>query len=71
MKNSNVLIGFLLLFLSLLNTSCRKEESVFEGATPQDRLVVGSNAYTLLTRTALHDGSYDNIIDQASSRCCC
>ena len=66
MKNSNVLIGFLLLFLSLLNTSCRKEESVFEGATPQDRLVVGSNAYTLLTRTALHDGSSDNIIDQAS-----
>ena len=66
MKNRNGFLFFLLLVLILLNTSCRKEESVFEGTTPEDRLLAGSNVSNLLIRTTMNDGSKDNILDNAS-----
>ncbi|MBU2995774.1 hypothetical protein KO500_04985 [Cellulophaga baltica] len=70
MKNINALINILLLtiilFIILLMCSCRSEESIYEGTTPEDRLVVGSNVSNLLLQIAMNDGSKDNIIDGAS-----
>tara|TARA_R110000868_G_scaffold68720_5_gene203266 strand:+ start:4862 stop:5932 length:1071 start_codon:yes stop_codon:yes gene_type:complete len=66
MKNSNEFVSFLLLLLIMFNTSCRQEESQFEGTPPEERLQLGSNVANLLVRTTMNDGSSDNIIDNAS-----
>lgn len=50
----------------MLNSSCRQEESHYEGTTPADRLQAFSNTAELLSRIAMNDGSNDNIIDNAS-----
>ena len=66
MKSKNGFFSFLLLVLTMLNSSCRKEESHYEGTTPADRLQFDSNTARLLSRIAMNDGSNDNIIDNAS-----
>ena len=66
MIRTNGFLGFLLLSVLMLSYSCRKEESIFVGEIPEDRLVVNSNVANLLTRVASKDGSDDNIIDGAS-----
>ena len=66
MIRTNGFLGFLLLGLLMLSSSCRKEESVFVGDIPEERLVVGSNVVNLLARVATKDGSDDDIIDGAS-----
>ena len=57
----------LMLFLiSFVFTSCRKEESEFID-TPDDKtLISNSNIALLMQRTALNDGSKDNIVDKAN-----
>ncbi len=63
----NVLKFFTLLMVaSLLTISCRQEESVLiEG--PQDEVLKANSAVAnLLQRTAMRDGSDDNIVDNAS-----
>ncbi|MEO2052118.1 MAG: hypothetical protein ABGX00_10135 [Allomuricauda sp.] len=50
----------------LLNTSCRKEEFDFQGASPEQALEANSAVANLLLRTTMNDGSVDNIIDNAS-----
>ncbi len=66
MKNTVKILNIVLLVLSMLITSCRKEESEFIGNAPEQSLGAGSNAANLLFRTSLKDGSADNILDQAS-----
>ncbi|NJB71349.1 hypothetical protein GGR42_001811 [Saonia flava] len=66
MKKFNGLLSFLLLALTILNSSCRKEEFQSEGSTLEDTLQMGSTVANLLLRTAMNDGSGDNIIDGAS-----
>lgn len=66
MIRTNGFLGFLVFSLILLSSSCRKEESVTVGNTPDERLVGGSNVANLLVRLATNDGSDDNIIDGAS-----
>ena len=56
----------LILVASVMVTSCRTEESEFIQA-PQDQVLqANSSVASLLRRTAMNDGSYDNIIDQAN-----
>jgi hypothetical protein len=55
-----------LLALAILATSCRKEEVVFEQAPEEETLVAGSVVANLMQRTAMNDGSNDNIIDNAN-----
>mgnify|MGYP001557430097 FL=1 len=66
MKKSIKPISVLFLGLVLLFVSCREEEFEFiEG--PQDEVLqANSRVATLLQRTSTKDGSYDNIIDNAS-----
>jgi hypothetical protein len=52
--------------LALLTTSCRKEESEFIEAQPEQSLEASSNVASLLKRTAMNDGSNDNIVDNSS-----
>ena len=66
MIRTNGFIRFLLLSLLVLSTSCRKEESLFIGDVPEERLLASSNVVSLLTQVATKDGSDDNIIDGAS-----
>ena len=54
-----------LVFLLVLS-GCRKEEYRFEQTPNQEPLVKTSVVANLMQRTALKDGSHDNIIDQAS-----
>ncbi len=56
----------LLLAAFLVNTSCRKEEFDFQGAPPDQALEANTTVANLLLRTTMHDGSMDNIIDNAS-----
>ncbi|NNC62250.1 MAG: hypothetical protein HKO11_07920 [Eudoraea sp.] len=55
-----------LMFVPLLLTSCREEESVLiEG--PQDEVLKANSVVAnLMQRTAMNDGSDDNIVDQAN-----
>lgn len=62
---SRILVAFVLV-LSLLQTSCRKEEFEFVGTPPEDGLSSNSTVANLLIRTTLKDGSIDNIVDGAS-----
>ncbi|NHF60520.1 hypothetical protein FK220_014285 [Flavobacteriaceae bacterium TP-CH-4] len=66
MKNGVQLIGLLLLVLSLINLSCKKEEFEFIGTPPEQALPPDSNVANLLQRISLKDGSDDNIIDGAN-----
>ena len=59
------LLVFILSML-LLNTSCRKEEIEFVQAPPEDTLTPNSQVADLMQRTAMNDGSVDNIIDYAN-----
>ncbi len=66
MKNTAKILSLIVLSLSMLTTSCRKEESEFIGTAPELSLQSDSNAANLLFRTSLKDGSADNILDKAS-----
>ncbi len=66
MKNIAKLLSVLVLALSLLNVSCREEESEFIGTAPEQSLQADSNVANLLFKISLKDGSDDNILDQAS-----
>ena len=54
------------LSMTLVTTSCRKEESEFIEAQPEQALEANSNVASLLKRTAMNDGSDDNIVDNSS-----
>lgn len=54
------------LFALILNTSCRTEEIDFVQAPPEDTLTPNSQVANLMQRTAMNDGSIDNIIDYAN-----
>jgi hypothetical protein len=56
----------LLLVLSLIFTSCRKEETQFEQVPEDEVLDTNSNISDLILRTATNDGSLDNIVDKAN-----
>jgi len=58
-------ISFIFLFL-LVFMSCRKEEFRFEEAPEEASLIKTSMVANLIQRTALNDGSGDNIIDLAN-----
>lgn len=66
MKNAMKHLSLFLLGISLLNISCRQEESEFIEAPQEETLKANSNVASLLSRTAMNDGSPDNIIDNAS-----
>jgi len=55
-----------LLFISLLLSSCAKEEVINITETNEPSLKAGSNLATLIQKTSLNDGSSDNIIDNAN-----
>jgi hypothetical protein len=61
----NLFIVFVLGVL-IFNTSCRKEEMEIIQAPPEDTLTPGSVVASLMQRTAMNDGSGDNIIDNAN-----
>jgi hypothetical protein len=54
------------MFVSILVTSCRKEESVLIEGPQNETLKANSTVANLLQRTSMKDGSDDNIIDQAN-----
>jgi len=66
MKTTPRLFIAFALSMTLLTTSCRKEESVFIEAQPDQALEANSNVASLLQRTAMNDGSDDNIVDNSS-----
>lgn len=51
---------------SVLFTSCRKEEIEFQQAPEEETLQANSNIAYLMQRTAMNDGSVDNIIDNSN-----
>ncbi|QBA64759.1 hypothetical protein [Muriicola soli] len=59
-------ISILILIWSLVITSCRKEESEFIQGPQEQALKANSAVANLLQRTAMKDGSDDNIVDQAN-----
>ena len=63
---SKYLILVSLVFSLTLNFSCRKEEIEFDQEQPDDTLTPSSEAAGLMQRTAMNDGSLDNIIDYAN-----
>ncbi len=65
MQNTIKLITVLMLFL-LVATSCRKEESVLIEGPQNETLKANSAVANLLRRTAMKDGSDDNIVDNAN-----
>ncbi len=56
----------LILVASLVITSCRKEESVLIEGPQGQALLANSTVANLMQRTAMKDGSDDNIVDQAN-----
>lgn len=64
MKKSLKLL-FILFSIALLTFGCRQEESVFIPG-PEEEPLANSMVADLLERTALNDGSNDNIIDNAN-----
>jgi hypothetical protein len=60
-----IFLGFLL-FSLMANFSCRTEEIEFVQAPPEDTLSPNSQLANLMQRTAMNDGSNDNIIDNAN-----
>ncbi|NNK12452.1 MAG: hypothetical protein HKP08_13985 [Flavobacteriaceae bacterium] len=59
-------ISILILALSLVVISCRKEESEFIQGPQEQALQANSAVANLMRRTAMNDGSDDNIVDQAN-----
>ena len=55
-----------MLFTSFFFTSCRKEEREFVQAPEDETLLANSNIALLMQRTALNDGSIDNIVNRAN-----
>ena len=66
MKTKPRLILAFMFSMTLLTISCRKEESVLIEAEPDQVLEANSNVASLLQRTAMNDGSNDNIVDNSS-----
>ncbi len=66
MKNAMKYLSLFLLGISLLHLSCRQEESEFIEGPQEETLKANSSVASLLSRTAMKDGSSDNIIDNAS-----
>lgn len=67
MNNFNKRIAFISLITLVLSiSSCRKEEFVLIEGPEQETLRQNSAVANLLWNTATQDGSYDNIIDNAS-----
>lgn len=64
MKNQIFLVFLLVTFI--FQTSCRTEEIEFIQAPPEDTLTPNSQVGSLIQRTAMNDGSIDNIIDYAN-----
>jgi len=64
MKTTFKFLIFLLLTSGILFTSCRTEE-VQSIQTPEEEILNGTVA-TLMQRTAINDGSNDNIVDNAN-----
>ncbi|RKE94994.1 hypothetical protein [Ichthyenterobacterium magnum] len=57
---------YLIIIAFLMFSSCRKEEMELIQAPDEDTVEANSNIASLLQRTALNDGSEDNIIDSAN-----
>ncbi len=66
MKKTLRLLSVLTIAMALLNTACRSEESEFVNSPQEETLEANSRVADLMQRTALNDGSDDNIIDYAS-----
>ncbi|MGW9687032.1 hypothetical protein [Flagellimonas sp. 2504JD1-5] len=66
MKTITKSLTLVIMVLSLLVSSCREEEFMSEGSRPEESLQADSSLTNLLLRTAMNDGSADNIIDNAS-----
>ena len=58
---------FTLAFILLVGMqSCQKEETVIVEPPQDEVMTTESPVYSYLLKTAMHDGSYDNILDQSS-----
>ena len=57
---------FVLLFSFVLFTSCRSEDDMNIDPPAEQALLADSTIANLMSRTSLNDGSFDNIIDNAS-----
>ena len=66
MKTTFKSILSILLFATIVLTSCRTEETEFIQAPEEEILVANSTVATLMQRTATNDGSPDNIIDRSN-----
>ena len=66
MKKSQKSVLLLLFSMTLLMTACRTEESRLIEANPDEVLKANTNVATLLRRTAMNDGSDDNILYHAN-----
>lgn len=66
LKTTKHIFLIFLLISFIMNISCRKEEIEFEQAPPEDTLTPNSQVANLMQRTAMNDGSIDNIIDYAN-----
>lgn len=55
-----------IIFILLLANSCRKEEFVLVETPKEETLIANSAVANLMRRTAINDGSGDNIIDKAN-----
>ncbi len=64
--NQTIKIVKLLLFVLLFFSSCRSEESILIPGPNESSLTTDSNLAGLMKRTAMKDGSFDNIIDRAN-----
>jgi len=66
MKKTLKLLTAFMFSLALLSVSCRQEESQLIEAPQEESLKANSTIAKLLQRTAMNDGSGDNIIDNSS-----
>ena len=68
LKNMKTLNPFYMVFLMglLVLSSCRTEDDLFIDPPLEEAIASNSNIANLLKNTSLNDGSYDNIIDNAS-----
>ena len=66
MKNTFKYMGLLSLYL-LVIISCRKEVVINKTDSSNQGFVKSSKVSSLIKQTAMHDGSFDNIIDHANN----
>lgn len=59
-------ITLFFLAITLLFTACRKEETEFINTPEEETLSANSVLASLMRRTAINDGSQDNIVDRAN-----